>query len=183
MEEPILDYPDLAAWEKWLEAHHGGPTAAWLRIAKKSSGIASIGPAEAIEVALCFGWIDSQRRKGDDTSYLQRYSRRRPGGSWSKVNVERVERLIADGRMREAGMAEILAAQADGRWDGAYESQAVATTPPDLEAALAANDRARTAFDALDRTGRYLLILQLLKARTDRTRETRLAKMIAELAG
>lgn len=126
-----------AEWESWLAAHHTMRDGVWLKIAKKGSGQPSVTPAEATEVALCYGWIDSHRKSHDATCFLQRYSPRRRGSSWSRVNVERAEALIAAGRMRAPGLAEIEAAKADGRWDAAYESQRNATVPGDLAAELA----------------------------------------------
>lgn len=177
-----LEFPDAAGWEAWLAEHHKARTEAWLRIAKRHSGIASVTPEEAVEVALCYGWIDGQRRAHDNVSFLQRYSRRRPKSSWSKVNVARVEALIAAGRMRPAGLAEVAAAQADGRWETAYESQRTATVPPDLAAALAGDARASAAFGRLGRSERYQVILPLLKARTPETRAKILARTLARLA-
>jgi uncharacterized protein YdeI (YjbR/CyaY-like superfamily) len=138
--------------------------------------------AQALEVALCFGWIDGLRRACDDASFLQRYSRRRPGSSWSKANVAKAEALIAAGRMRPAGLAEVAAAQADGRWQAAYESQRAAAVPPDLAAALASDARASAAFGRLGKSGRYSVILPLLKARTPQTRARVLARVVARLA-
>jgi uncharacterized protein YdeI (YjbR/CyaY-like superfamily) len=178
----VLDFPDAADWESWLEAHHDQQAEAWLRIAKRHSGIATITIVEALDVALCFGWIDGQRRALDDVSFLQRYSRRRPRSSWSKVNVAKVEALTAAGRMRPAGFAEVAAAEADGRWEAAYESQRTATIPPDLAAALAGNARANAAFERLGRSDRYAVILPLLKARAPETRTTILARAVAQLA-
>jgi uncharacterized protein YdeI (YjbR/CyaY-like superfamily) len=178
----VLDFPDAARWESWLAAEHGVRTEAWLRIAKRRSGIASVTPAEALDVALCYGWIDGQRRAHDDVSFLQRFSRRRPGSSWSKVNVAKVEALIAAGRMRPAGLAEVEAAKADGRWEAAYESQRTAAVPPDLAVALAADARANAAFERLGRSDRYAVILPLLKARTPQARAKALARAVARLA-
>jgi uncharacterized protein YdeI (YjbR/CyaY-like superfamily) len=178
----VLDFPDAARWESWLAAEHGVRNEAWLRIAKRRSGIASVTPAEALDVALCYGWIDGQRRAHDDVSFLQRFSRRRPGSSWSKVNVAKVEALIAAGRMRPAGLAEVEAAKADGRWEAAYESQRTAAVPPDLAVALAADTRANAAFERLGRSDRYAVILPLLKARTPQARAKALARAVARLA-
>jgi len=178
----VLDFPDGTSWESWLEAHHDEQAEAWLRIAKRHSGIASITITDALDVALCFGWIDGQRKSLDDVSFLQRYSRRRPRSSWSKVNVAKVEALVAAGRMRPAGLAEVAAAKADGRWDGAYESQRTAEVPPDLAAALAADAGAKAAFEQLGRSDRYAVILPLLKARTQETRARLLARAVAQLA-
>ncbi|MGH3455613.1 MAG: YdeI/OmpD-associated family protein, partial [Nocardioidaceae bacterium] len=155
---------------------------AWLRIAKKGSGIDTIAIGDALDGALCFGWIDGQRRSLDAVSFLQRYSRRRPTSSWSKINVAKAEALLAAGRMRPAGLAEIDAAKADGRWDAAYESQRTAQTPPDLAAALADDARARAAFERLGRSDRYSLILPLLKARSPQSRAKLLVRTVERLA-
>jgi uncharacterized protein YdeI (YjbR/CyaY-like superfamily) len=177
-----LVFPDAAGWESWLEANHEGQTEAWLVIAKRHSGIDSITIEDALDVALCYGWIDGQRKARDDTSFLQRYSRRRPRSSWSKVNVAKVQALIASGRMQPAGLAQVAAAKADGRWAAAYESQRKAEVPPDLAAALAADDHANAAFERLGRSDRYAVILPLLKARTSETRATALARVVNKLA-
>ncbi len=178
----VLDFPDAARWETWLATRHAVQTEAWLRIAKRHSGIVSVTLAEALDVALCHGWIDGLRRACDDVSFLQRYSRRRPGSSWSKANVAKAEALMAAGRMRPAGLAEVAAAKADGRWQAAYESQRTAAVPPDLAAALASDARANAAFEQLGRSGRYAVILPLLKARTPQTRARILARAVARLA-
>ena len=143
----LLEFPDAAAWESWLAAHHADASEAWLRIAKRGSGIATIAIADALDVALCWGWIDGQRKGLDEVSFQQRYCPRRPRSSWSQINVAKVEALTAAGRMRPPGLAEVAAAQADGRWAAAYASQRTAEVPPDLAAALAANPRAAAAFD------------------------------------
>ncbi|SIN36932.1 YdeI/OmpD-associated family protein [Micromonospora cremea] len=178
----VLDFADATAWEAWLAAQHEVRGEAWLRIAKRHSGLASITIVEALDVALCYGWIDGQRKGLDDVSFLQRYSRRRPRSSWSQVNVAKVEALTATGRMRPAGLAEVAAAKADGRWEAAYESQRTAAVPPDLTAALAGEPRAAAAFERLGRSARYAVILPLLKARTPETRAKVLAQAVARLA-
>lgn len=178
----VLDFPDAAQWESWLAAQHGVQTEAWLRIAKRHSGITTITIAEALDVALCYGWIDGQRLSHDDVSFLQRYSHRRPRSSWSKVNVAKVEALMAAGRMRPSGLAEVAAAKADGRWEAAYESQRTAAVPPDLAAALAGDARASAAFERLGRSDRYAVILPLLKARTPEARARILTRTIARLS-
>ena len=178
----ILEFEDAAAWEAWLDAHHTTQTEAWLRIAKRHADFPTIGIGDALDGALCFGWIDGQRRRYDDDSYLQRYSRRRKASSWSKINVDKVAALIAAGRMRPAGIAEVEAAKADGRWDRAYEPQRTAQVPDDLERALEADPKAKAAFDRLGRSERYAVILPLLKARTPESRANVLAHEIAALA-
>ena len=179
----VLDLPSADRWEAWLAAEHDARAEAWLRIAKRHSGITSVTPAEALDVALCYGWIDGQRKAYDDVSFLQRFSPRRRRSSWSRLNVGKVEVLLAAGRMRPAGLAEVEAAKADGRWDAAYEPQRTAAVPPDLAAALAGNARANAAFERLGRSDRYAVILPLLKARTPEAREKILAGAVAAAGG
>ena len=143
---------------------------------------ASVTISEALDVALCYGWIDSQRKGYDTTSYLQRYSPRRPQSPWSKLNVERAEALIATGRMQPAGLREIEAAQRDGRWDAAYAPQRNFSVPRDFEAALGQNMKAKDAFVQLDKTGQYAILLPVLKATTPQRRAIRVSQAIAELA-
>ena len=176
-----LEFDTGVEWEAWLEDNHDTAPDAWLRIAKKSSRLPGISIEEALDGALCFGWIDGQRRSNDADSFLQRYSPRRSTSSWSRINVEKFAALDAVGRVRAAGHAEAEAARADGRWAAAYESQRTAEVPPDLVAALAGSARATAAFAALDRSSRYGVILQLLKARTPERRGTLLAQAIAKL--
>jgi len=179
----VLDFPDAAAWEAWLAARHAVESEAWLRIAKRRSGIATIGIADAGDVAICYGWIDGQRRALDEVSFLQRYSRRRPGSPWSRVNVVRVEALTAAGRMAAPGLAEVAAARADGRWAAAYEPQRTAEVPVDLAVALAADPTAASAFERLGRSERYAVILPLLKARTSESRARAVAGAVTKLGG
>lgn len=176
-----LEFADVAEWEAWLAAHHDEQPSAWLRIARKHSHLDLIAITDALDGALCFGWIDGQRKGLDDDSFLQRYSRRRPRSSWSRVNVGKVEALLAADRMQPPGLAEVNAAKADGRWDAAYESQRTADVPPELAAALAADPRAQAAFDQLGRSERYAVILPVLKARTDQARATVVAREVARL--
>ncbi len=155
---------------------------AWLRIGKRHSGTALLSISDALDGALCFGWIDGQRKALDDVSFLQRYCPRRPRSSWSRVNVTKVEALTAAGRMRPSGLAEVAAAQADGRWGAAYASQREAGVPADLVAALAQNVRAAAAFDQLSRSDRYAVILPLLKSRTPEARARTLTRVVERLA-
>jgi uncharacterized protein YdeI (YjbR/CyaY-like superfamily) len=177
-----FDFPDSASWEKWLSKHHTRDGGAWLLIAKKGSGLASITIAEALDVALCYGWIDSHRKSFDGKQYLQRYSLRTSKSPWSKINVDKAEALIASGRMQGPGLAEIQKAKADGRWAAAYESQKTAGIPPDFTAALNKNAKAKRAFDALDKSGRYAVVLPILKAATPAARAMRVEKGIGKLA-
>jgi uncharacterized protein YdeI (YjbR/CyaY-like superfamily) len=177
----VLACTDVTQWESWLADHHEQSSGVWLLIAKKGSGKVSVTISDALDVALCHGWIDSQRKSHDTDYYLQRYSPRRPRSPWSRLNVERVEKLIDAGRMRARGTAEVAAAQADGRWAAAYEPQRNAGMPTDLAAALEQNERARTAFERLDKTSQYATILPVLKAATPSLRVIRLQKAIAKL--
>ncbi|MER5873705.1 YdeI/OmpD-associated family protein [Streptomyces sp. NPDC002044] len=177
----IIAFTDAAAFDAWLAGHHTRHEGVWVKVARKGSGVASVTSDELVDVGLCHGWISGQRRSLDDRHYLQKYVPRRPGSLWSQVNVDKVAALTAAGRMREAGLAEVRAARRDGRWAAAYASQQTATAPPDLVAALDARPEARRAFDALDRTGRYRLILPLLQARTAGARQARLDKAVASL--
>ncbi|MDR6439033.1 uncharacterized protein YdeI (YjbR/CyaY-like superfamily) [Paenarthrobacter nicotinovorans] len=178
----LLRFAGGTEWEQWLAANHDTKTEAWLVIGKKNAGTGLTDIQDALDGALCFGWIDGQRKGHDHKTFLQRYSRRRPGSSWSQVNVGKVARLIEAGRMHPAGIAEIESAKADGRWESAYVSQAKAEVPEDLEAALAGNSGAREAFEQLGKTDRYLLILPILKARTTGSRAGILAKTVQKLA-
>lgn len=179
----MMDFTDAAAWEAWLAENHGTAGEAWLRIAKKGAPGTSVTAAEGTEVALCYGWIDGHRRSHDQHSFAQRYSPRRKGSSWSLINVERVEALTAAGRMSPAGLIQVAAAKADGRWAAAYTSQRNTTVPADLAEALAGEPRAAAAFATLDRTNRYRMILPLLKATTAEVRAARLRRTVAELLG
>jgi uncharacterized protein YdeI (YjbR/CyaY-like superfamily) len=177
----ILACADIAGWESWLADQHDKSNGIWLLIARKGSGEVSVTIGDALDVALCYGWIDSQRKSYDTDYYLQRYSPRRARSPWSRLNVERVEALIDAGRMRACGLAEVAAAQADGRWAAAYEPQRNVGLPADLAGALAQNERARTAFEQLGKTGQYAMILPVLKAASPAIRKVRLQQAIAKL--
>jgi len=179
--EEIIDCAKASEWKTWLESHCEQPGGVWLKIAKKGSGKTSVTISEALDIALCYGWIDSQRNGYDRTYYLQRYSPRRPKSPWSKLNIKRAEALMAAGRMQPAGLLEIEAAKKDGRWNAAYESQRNVSIPSDLEAALAQNVQAQNAFSLLDKTAQYVIILPILKATTSERRAARLLKAITKL--
>jgi uncharacterized protein YdeI (YjbR/CyaY-like superfamily) len=178
---PVIAFRDAAAFEAWLEEHVDHQPGVWLKLAKKASGIASLTDDEAVDVGLCHGWISGQRKGLDETHYLQKYVPRRPRSRWSQVNVRRVETLLAAGRMRPAGLAEVEAAKADGRWEAAYASQKEFTVPADLATALDASPRAAQAFAALDRTRRYAVVLDLVTTRTAETRSAHLSRTMAAL--
>jgi uncharacterized protein YdeI (YjbR/CyaY-like superfamily) len=177
----VIAFCDAAEFEAWLAEHVNHTAGVWLKIAKKGSGIASLTDDEAVDVGLCYGWISGQRKGFDELYYLQKYVPRRPGSRWSQVNVRKVEALIAEGRMRPSGLAEVAAAKTDGRWAAAYESQREATVPPDLAAALTASPRAASGFEALSKTDRYAVILDIVTARNPTTRTAHVRKAIAAL--
>jgi uncharacterized protein YdeI (YjbR/CyaY-like superfamily) len=178
---PILLFATPAELEAWLERSHAESEGIWLKIAKKGAPEPSVTYAEALELALCFGWIDSQKRGFDETHFLQRFTPRRPRGKWSKINREKAEALIASGAVRPAGMAEIEAAKADGRWEAAYEGQRTAAVPDDLQRELDANPAAAAFFADLDSANRYAVIYRLNDAKKPETRERRLRKFVAML--
>lgn len=179
---PLLAFAGLPELEAWLEENHRAIPGLWVEIAKKGSGVPSPSADDVNDAALCFGWITGLRRSRDEVRYLQKITPRRARSTWSQVNVKRVAELTAAGRMRAAGLAEVAAAEGDGRWDAAYASQREAEVPPDLAAALGENDRARTAFEGLGKTDRYLLILRMLKATTPKARAACLERTVAQLA-
>jgi uncharacterized protein YdeI (YjbR/CyaY-like superfamily) len=177
----VMIFRNAAEFEAWLDAHADLQAGVWLKLAKQGSGIPSLTADEAVDIGLCHGWIAGQRKSCDDVHYLQKYVPRRPRSRWSQVNVAKVEELTAAGRMRPSGLAEVEAAQADGRWAAAYASQRDATVPPDLAAALAASPRAAQAFEQLSKTDRYAVILKLLTARTAAARDIQLRRAITAL--
>lgn len=179
---PILAFPDARAFEAWLEHHAGDPTGLWLKIAKKASGISTVTYDEAVDAALCFGWIDGQRNSYDADYFLQRFGPRRQRSLWSKVNTRRVAALIAAGRMRASGLAEVERAQADGRWDAAYDAPSTAVVPPDLQQFLDANPDAAAFFASLNSANRYAFLFRLQTAKRPETRARRLTQITAMLA-
>ena len=178
---PIEHFVDAAAWERWLE-HHATSEGVWLRIAKKDSGIASVSYAEALDVALCHGWIDGQKKGFDAQCFLQRFTPRRSRSTWSRINVAKIEVLVAAGRMRPAGMREVEAAKADGRWDAAYDGARSMDVPAELAQALAKNRKAKAFFEALDRTNRYAVCWRVQTAAKLETKRARVEKLVAMLA-
>jgi uncharacterized protein YdeI (YjbR/CyaY-like superfamily) len=175
-----LRFPDAAAWRAWLAEHHDDEAGIWLVTAKK--GVAGVSRDEALEEALCHGWIDGQTQKNDEATYLQRYTRRRARSPWSQRNVKIVERLTAEGRMHPAGLAEVERAKADGRWDSAYAGSATIEVPSDLQEALDAEPKAREMFEGLNRQNRYAVLYRVETAKKPETRARRIEKFVAMLA-
>ena len=178
---PIQHFHNDKEWEQWL-SDHSGSKGLWLKIAKKDSGIASVNYAQALDVALCHGWIDGQKRGFDGQFFLQRFTPRRPRSLWSKINIGKVEALIASGRMQPAGLREVQVAKSDGRWDAAYHGASSMEVPEELAAALAKNRKAKAFFDALDKTNRYSFCWRVHTAKKPETRTARAQKFVAMLA-
>jgi uncharacterized protein YdeI (YjbR/CyaY-like superfamily) len=174
-ELPILQHSDQAAWRKWLRKHHADSPGVRLKLAKKGSGHTTLSHSEALEEALCFGWIDGQVGRFDEHFYLIRFTPRRPGSVWSQINREKATRLIAEGRMHPAGLAQVEAAQADGRWENAYEPQSRATVPEDFQAALKANAKAGSFFATLPGSARYAFLYRLHHVKDPKRRAKRIA--------
>jgi uncharacterized protein YdeI (YjbR/CyaY-like superfamily) len=181
MDQPELSFPSAEAFETWLEEHHADSDGVWIKIAKKGTGIPSVSRGGALDVALCFGWIDGQAKSIDETHYLQKFTPRRDRSRWSKINVGKVAELIEQGAMRPAGHAEIERAKADGRWDAAYDSPRTSTVPPDLQAELDKDPDANAFFEGLSATNRYSILHRLQEAKKPETRARRLEKFVGML--
>jgi len=179
---PILDFAARTAWENWLQEHHAASQGVWLRIAKKASGIPTVTHAEALEEALCYGWIDGQRAPLDDTFFLQRFTPRRARSKWSQINRQKAVELIEQGRMKAAGLAQIQAAQHDGRWEAAYAPQSSLTVPEDFQRALDENPAAQEFFATLRGVRRYSFIYRIEDAKRPETRARRIKEFVAMLA-
>jgi uncharacterized protein YdeI (YjbR/CyaY-like superfamily) len=182
MADEVLVLPDAAAWRAWLDIHEDAGDGVWLRLAKKGTPApTSLTYAQALDEALCSGWIDGQKRPGDSTTFLQRFTPRRRASIWSQRNVRLVEELVAHGRMRPRGQAEIDAARADGRWDRAYAGAATAQVPDDLAAALAASPEAAALFARLSSANRYAVLHRVATA-SPTARAGRIATLVGRLA-
>lgn len=177
-----VDLPSKAAWRDWLAANHAASPGVWLRIAKKNAAAVSVTYAEAVEVALCYGWIDGQKRAGDDASWLQRFTPRGPRSRWSQRNREAAEALLAAGVMAPAGRAAVEAARTDGRWEAAYAPPSRATVPDDLRTALDDDPVAAEFFATLDGRNRYSILHRIESAKRAETRAARIARFVAMLA-
>jgi len=178
---PVRLFKDQSAWEKWLSVNHAKSPGIWMRIAKKDSGIRSANYQEALDVALCYGWIDGRKESYDETSWLQRFTPRGPRSMWSKINTGKAQALIDTGRMRPPGLAAIEAAKADGRWELAYQPSSAADVPPELQAALDKSPKAKAFFETLRGVNRYGIIFRVTTAKKPETRAKRVAEFIAAL--
>jgi uncharacterized protein YdeI (YjbR/CyaY-like superfamily) len=178
---PVLAFASPQSWRDWLAGNHQTSSGLWLKIAKKAADTPTVSYAEAIDGALCFGWIDGQKGRLDDEYWLQRFTPRKSRSRWSKINREKAERLIAEGLMQPAGLREVEAARADGRWDAAYEGQAAAAVPPDLARELDLNPVAKEFFATLSGANRYAILYRIQDAKRPQTRANRIDKYVAML--
>jgi uncharacterized protein YdeI (YjbR/CyaY-like superfamily) len=181
-QHPTVRFGSPAEWEAWLDRSHSQSDGVWLALVKKAAGVPGVSYADALDAALCFGWIDGQRRALDDRFFVQHYTPRRSRSRWSQINRARAEALAAAGRMRPAGAAEIDRAQRDGRWEAAYPGQRSAVVPDDLSDALAANSAARAFFETLDRANRYAILYRVHDANRPSTRAQRISRFVEMLA-
>lgn len=179
---PLMAFASQPEFEAWLEANQALTTGIWLKIAKKGSGISTVSYEEAVETCLCFGWIDGQVKAYDGKFYLQGLTPRRPRSVWSQVNLQRVERLMAAGRLRPAGLKEVEAAKADGRWEAAYHPASTAQVPDDLQAAIDASPAAKAFFPTISKANRYALIYRVNEAKRPETRQRRIEQFVQMLA-
>ena len=179
---PIVQLPDQDAWREWLEGNHNSDAGVWLKFAKKGTPTRTVTYGEAIEEALCYGWIDGQARGYDEHFYLQRFTPRRRRSKWSQINREKAERLIADGRMKPSGHAQVDAAKADGRWEAAYPAQSAATVPEDFQRELDANPKAKAFFDTLKGQARYAFLYRLHNVTRADARAKRIAGYVELLS-
>jgi len=179
---PIISFESPSEWAEWLAANHTQQSGIWLRIFKKGSGVTSITYAEALDEALCYGWIDGQANKYDEHSWLQRFTPRRKKSIWSKVNTQHVERLIKAGKMKAAGLQEVEAAEQDGRWQQAYDSQKNFTIPEDFLRELEKDSKAKSFFETLNKTNLYSIAFRLQTAKKPETREKRMKAILEMLS-
>jgi len=181
-EVPEIAFASRADWAAWLARNHASSAGVWLLIAKKDGGARTVSYAEALDVALCYGWIDGRKGARDETHWLQRFSPRTARSKWSRINRDKAQALIDAGQMHPAGLREVERAKADGRWETAYAGQRIAEVPSDLAEALAANDAAREFFATLNGANRYAIIYRIHDAKRPQTRAQRIAKFVAMLA-
>lgn len=178
---PILAPASALEWERWLEEHHRTSLGVWLKIAKKGSNAPSPTYAEALEVAICFGWIDGQKAAHDESAWLQRFTGRGPRSKWSRINRDHATRLSAAGRMRPAGLEQVELARGDGRWEAAYEPQSTATVPDDLAAELERSPAAASFFATLNSINRYAILYRIGDAKRPETRAKRIRRFVEML--
>lgn len=179
---PVKSFASQETWERWLDRNHGNEEGVWLKVAKKSSGKRTVSVPEALEIALCYGWIDGQRKALDGDYFLQRFTPRRRRSRWSKINRDSATALIEWGRMRPPGLAEVERAKADGRWAAAYDSPSKIQPTPELLAALEASPKAKALFEELDSQNRYAILYRVHDAKRADTRTRRIEKFVEMLS-
>ena len=180
-EYPTLPFESKKKFAEWLAKNHDKSAGVWMKLAKKATGILSVTYAEAVEVALCYGWIDGQAGSFDEQYFLQKFTPRRPKSIWSKINVEKVERLIASGEMKPSGLKAVEAAKQDGRWDAAYSSPKNIVVPEDFQSALSKNRKAKTFFESLTGAKRYSFLFRIETAKKAETRMKRILQFVEML--
>ena len=178
---PIMSFETQHDWEVWLKVHHAETRGIWLKIAKKGALEPSVSYAEALDSALCYGWIDGQKAAFDDKYWLQKFTPRTAKSIWSKVNCDKAEALIAEGRMQPAGLRQVELAKSDGRWERAYESQSKIMIPDDFQSALDSNPKARDFFNTLDSANRYAFLFRIQAAKKPETRSAKIQKFVEML--
>lgn len=179
---PILPFENPQTWADWLEAQHAASGGIWLKLAKAGSGIASVTYPEALEVALCYGWIDGQKKGFDERFWLQKFTPRRAKSIWSKINCQKAEALIANGAMKPSGLREVEAAKRDGRWEAAYDSQSLSSIPEDFQKALDENPAAHAFFATLNSANRYAFLFRIQTVKKAETRAEKIRKFVEMLA-
>lgn len=177
-ELPVRLFKDDASWETWLARQHATSAGLWLRIAKAGSGVRSVSYAEALDVALCYGWIDGQKKSFDDTTWLQQFTPRGKRSMWSKINREKVQRLIESGRMQPAGLDAVERAKVNGQWDAAYDSHRTSAIPEDFQRALDARPRAKAFFATVNSTNRYAILFRIQTVKRAETRAKKIAQFV-----
>lgn len=181
-ELPVLPFESKKKFADWLAKNHDKSAGLWLKIAKKATGISTVTYAEALDVALCYGWIDGQKNSFDEQYFLQKFTPRRPKSIWSKINVGHVERLIASGEMKPSGLKAVEAAKQDGRWEAAYSSQKTIAVPADFQSALDKNKKAKVFFEGLTSSRRYAFLFRIETAKKAETRQKRIQQFVEMLA-
>lgn len=178
---PVVQIASQGDWEEWLAVNHASSTGLWLRIAKQAAGVATVSYAEALESAICYGWIDGQKGSRDDRFWLQKFTPRRRGSRWSRINRDKAEELLRHGRLKPAGLAQVEQARQDGHWEAAYAGPRTATVPDDLQRALDEHPAARAFFATLDSRNRYAILYRIQDAKKPETRARRIARYVALL--
>lgn len=178
---PVLSFKTPEEWEDWLDKHHDTSSGVWLRFYKKASGISGLTYAQSVQVALCYGWIDSLVKKYDEQSYIQKFTLRKSKSIWSKINTEHIKQLIKEGKMKPSGLAMVEEAKRNGNWDNAYAGQATITMPEDFQIALKKNKKAKDFYETLNKSNKYHFLFSIHTAKRPETRARRIQSAIEKL--